>query len=56
MKDEMEVYIGTLPNYGVIQTTILNSSDWMGFLTSMLAGNQVVLVSFLCFHFHQIFF
>jgi hypothetical protein len=47
MKDDMESYIETYtdasPDYNATQKTILNSSDWMGFLT-VLAGNQVVLV------------
>jgi hypothetical protein len=47
MKEDMESYMGIYnngnPDYGAIQTTILNSSDWIGFLT-VLAGNQVVLV------------
>jgi hypothetical protein len=47
MKDEMEAYrktyMGAAPDYPGIQTTIVNSSDWMGFLT-VLSGNQVVLV------------
>jgi hypothetical protein len=47
LAEDMESYINTYleaaPNYAAIQTTILNSLDWMGFLT-VLAGNQVVLV------------
>jgi hypothetical protein len=47
MKREMEAYhetyTGASPDYPGIQTTILSSSDWMGFLT-VLSGNQVVLV------------
>jgi hypothetical protein len=47
MKYEMEVYretyTGAAPDYPGIQTTIVNSSDWMGFLT-VLSGNQVVIV------------
>jgi hypothetical protein len=39
----VDTYTGTNPDYGAIQTTILNSADWMGFLT-VLSGNQVILV------------
>jgi hypothetical protein len=45
MKDNMEPYLEAYtsanPDYPAIQTNILNSSDWMGFLT-ILSGNQVV--------------
>jgi hypothetical protein len=45
MKDDMESYLKAYtsinPDYPAIQTNILNSSDWMGFLT-VLSGNQVV--------------
>jgi hypothetical protein len=47
MKTEMEAYVEAYtdanPDYNAIQTAILNSADWMGFLT-VIAGNQVVLV------------
>jgi hypothetical protein len=47
MKYEMEAYRktykGAAPDYPGIQTTIVNSPGWMGFLT-VLSGNQVVLV------------
>jgi hypothetical protein len=43
MKEDMESYVELYTDYPAIQTTILNSSDWLGFLT-ILAGNQVVLV------------
>jgi hypothetical protein len=47
MSEDMESYIGNYidanPDYNAIQTTILNSSDWMGFLM-VLPGNQVVRV------------
>jgi hypothetical protein len=47
MKEDMESYVAAYteanPDYPSIQTTILNLSDWLGFLT-VLAGNQVVLV------------
>jgi hypothetical protein len=47
MKNEMEAYVDiyaeTNPDYAAIQVTILNSSDWVGFIT-VLPGNQVVLV------------
>jgi hypothetical protein len=50
MKDNMESYIEAYttanPDYAAIQTTILNSSDWMGFLM-VLPGNQLVLVHLL---------
>jgi hypothetical protein len=52
MKDEVEAYIGAYtdgnPDYGAIQMALLNSTEWMGFLT-ILAGNQVVLVHSLGF-------
>jgi hypothetical protein len=47
MKDDMEAYLDGYtderPDYTAIQTAILNSSEWMGFLT-VLPGNQVALV------------
>jgi hypothetical protein len=43
MESYIEAYTSINPDYPAIQTNILNSSDWMGFLT-VLAGNQVVLV------------
>jgi hypothetical protein len=47
MKDDMEVYreayTSVNPDYAAIQTNILNSTNWMGFLT-VLSGSQVVLV------------
>jgi hypothetical protein len=43
MESYIDIYLETAPDYAGIQTTILNSSDWMGFLT-ILTDNQVVLV------------
>ena len=47
MRDDMESYLVAFaeanPDYPTISTAILNSSDWMGFLT-VLPNNQVVLV------------
>jgi hypothetical protein len=47
MKTEMEAYLEAYTDvnldYSAIQTAILNSVEWMGFLT-VIAGNQVVLV------------
>jgi hypothetical protein len=47
MKDDMESYLvpytDAAPDYNAIQVTILNSADWMGFLT-VLSDDQVVLV------------
>ncbi len=43
MESYLEAYTSPNPDYAAIQTNILNSSDWMGFLT-VLSGNQVVLV------------
>jgi hypothetical protein len=47
MKDDMESYLVpytyATPDYAAVQVTILNSVDWMGFLT-VLSDDQVVLV------------
>ncbi len=43
MESYIEAYTSINPDYPAIQTNILNSTDWMGFLT-VLAGNQAVLI------------
>jgi hypothetical protein len=43
MESHIEAYSSINPDYPAIQTNILNSSDWIGFLT-VIAGSQVVLV------------